>query len=100
LKPTEKEIEMLRNLTADPSRAIAFEQIARISGDKDPRCYSPDAAEKKFHAVGEKLKLSSMTGWAQSAAAGEADSLVALPNNKRSKKTPDLEVQLRTHPDI
>lgn len=86
LKPTEKEIEMLRALRADPSLAEAVEQLARISGDKDPQCYSADEAEEKIHALGEKLKLSSMTGWAQSAADGEAVNLVALPNNKRSKK--------------
>lgn len=86
LKPTEKEIAMLRALRADPSLAEAVEQLARISGDKDPQCYSADEAEEKIHALGEKLKLSSMTGWAQNAADGEAFNLVALPNSKRSKK--------------
>lgn len=86
LTPTEKEIAMLRALRADPSLAEAFEQLARISVDSDPECYSADEAEEKIHALGEKLKLSSMTGWAQNAADGEAASQAARPKTKRSKK--------------
>jgi len=86
LIPTKKELAMLRSLRADPSLAEAFEQLARISRDKDPDCYSADDAEEKIHALGERIKLSSMTGWAQNAADGEAASHAALPKAKRSKK--------------
>lgn len=84
--PTEKEIAMIRSLRSDPSLADAFEQLARIARDKDPDCYSADDAEEKIHALGERIKLSSMTNWAQNAADGEAASHAARPKAKRSKK--------------
>lgn len=86
LVPTEKEAAMLRALRADPSLFEAFEQLARISQDGDPECYSADQTEEKIHALGERLKRSSMTGWAQNAADGEAARNVARPGAKRSKK--------------
>ncbi len=84
--PTDKELAMIRSLRSNPSLADAFEQLARISGDRDPDCYSADDAEEKIHALGERIKLSSMTGWAQNAADGEAASHAARPKAKRSKK--------------
>lgn len=84
--PTEKEAAMLRALRADPSLLEAFEHLARISRDGDPECYSADQAEERIHELGEKLKLSSMTGWAQCAADGEAERKVARAASKRSKK--------------
>ena len=86
LMPTQKEAAMLRALRADPSLFEAVEQLARISGDNDPDCYSADETEEKIHALGEKLKLQSMTRWAQNAADGEAASQAARAKAKRSKK--------------
>lgn len=90
LVPTEREAAMLRALTADPSLFDAFEQLARIPLDGDPDCYSTDQAEERIHALGESLKLSSMTGWAQNAAASMAASMGARPGSKRSKKSAEL----------
>lgn len=83
---TEKEVALIRSLRASPELESAIEQLALISRDKDPECYSVDDAEEKIQALGETLKRSSMKSWAQKANDGEASKALAEQKMKRSKK--------------
>ena len=83
---TEKESTLIRALRASPELESAIEQLALISGDKDPECYSVDDAEEKIQALGETLKRSSMKSWAQKASDSEARKVLGESNTKRSKK--------------
>lgn len=96
---SEEEQDLIRSIRSDAQLQSTILKLVSIGRDEALECYSADDAEESIHELGERLKCATLKGWAQSANDKEMDKALGRKSCRRSKKSPEMEVQLRRYPD-